>query len=81
MSPETRDRLAEGVARHFGLETNQLSYFKTSIGARRGADGYAANLLTQLAPGDWNAVQEKTLLLSRLMVHLYNSVGEANLAG
>ena len=44
--------------------------------SRRRADEYAANLLTRIETDDWRVVQEKTLLVSRLMVQLYDNIRE-----
>ena len=76
MSPETGACLAAGVAKHFGLNNNHLGYFKMGMRSRQRADRYAANLLTRIETDDWRVVQEQTLLVSRLMVQLYDSIGE-----
>lgn len=76
MSPETGAGLAEGAARHFGLKATALDYFRIGMKSRRRADRYAANLLTRIDRDDWGLIEEKTLLVSRLMVQLYDSVGE-----
>jgi hypothetical protein len=77
MSPEAAACLAEGAVRHFDLKAKALAYFKIGMISRRRSDRYAANLLTRIAMDDWRVVQEKTLLVSRLMVQLYASAGEA----
>lgn len=76
MNPETGAYLAEGAARHFGLKATPLEYFKIGMKSRRRGDRYAANLLTRIDMDDWCLIQEKTLLVSRLMVQLYDSAGE-----
>ena len=76
MNPETGACLAEGAARHFGLKGAALEYFKIGMKSRRRADRYAGNLLTRIDEDDWRLILEKTLLVSRLMVQLYDSVGE-----
>jgi len=76
MNPETGAHLAEGAAWHFRLKATSLEYFKIGMKSRRRADRYAANLLTRIDRNDWCLIQEKTLLVSRLMVQLYDSVGE-----
>jgi len=76
MKPETGALLMDGAKRHFGLTTSQLEYFRSGMRSRQHADRYAASLLTQLAREDWASVQEQTLLINRLMVGLYSSVGD-----
>jgi pyrroloquinoline quinone (PQQ) biosynthesis protein C len=76
MSPETGGYLAEGAAKHYGLKANQLQYFRIGMKSRRRADKYAANLLTRIAADDWESVQEQTLLVSRMMFRLYESIAD-----
>ena len=76
MSPETGVYLAQGTAKHFGLKSKQLEYFRIGMRSRRRADQYSANLLTRIAVSRWDSVQEEALLLSRLMFQLYESVGD-----
>ena len=76
MAPEAGTYLVEGATKHFRLSSKQLGYFSFGMRSRRRADRYAANLLTRLALAEWRAVQEETLLVSRLMCQLYESVGD-----
>ncbi len=78
MSPETGASLAEGSVRHLGLQAKHLGYFKIGMTSRQRADKYAANLLTQIAIEDWGLVREQTLMISRLMVRLYDSIADAS---
>jgi hypothetical protein len=75
MSPETGTHLDGGAAKHLGVKAKHLGYFRIGMRSRRSADRYAANLLTRIAMKEWCVVQEKTLLLSRLMIQLYDSIG------
>ena len=76
MNPESGAYLSEGAARHFGLKAAGLEYFKIGMKSRRRADRYAASLLTEIDRDDWCLILEKTLLLSRLMVQLHDSLVE-----
>lgn len=76
MSPEVGVYLAGGAARHFGLKASALDYLRIGMKSRRRADRYAASLLTEVNKDDWRLIEEKTLLVSRLMAQLYDSLGE-----
>jgi pyrroloquinoline quinone (PQQ) biosynthesis protein C len=76
MTPESGAYLAEGTARHFGLKAAALEYLKSGMKSRRRADRYAASLLTEINKEDWPLIAEKTLMVSRLMAQVYDSLGE-----
>lgn len=76
MSPETGDYLAEGAEKHFGLTGDQLQYFTVGMKAKAGADAYAAKMLSRVSRERWETLQEQALVLSRLLVSLYHSVGD-----
>ena len=51
MSPAVAVCLSDGAARHFDLRRDALGYFRIGMKSRRGADRYAANLLTSDSGG------------------------------
>lgn len=76
MSPETGGYLAEGAEKHFGLGHEQVRYFTIGMKSKLGADEYAAKMLSGLALDQWDSFQEETLVLSRLLVRLCDSIGD-----
>jgi hypothetical protein len=76
MSPEVGDHFAYGLSIHFGLEEKHLQYFAVAIKSRSGSDGDAAKIIGGLPMEQWDSVREQTLILSRLIVRLYDSVGD-----
>lgn len=76
MSPETGDFLAEGFERHFEVRGEQIRYLTLGMKSNLGVDQYAAEKLINMPMDEWDSLQKQTLLLSRLLVQLYNSVGD-----
>ena len=74
MNPEVGACLAEGATRYFGLKLKDLAYLKMGMKSRRGADRYAARLLSQIPTPEWPSIRFQTLQVSGLMARVYDSL-------
>jgi pyrroloquinoline quinone (PQQ) biosynthesis protein C len=76
MSPDVADCLAEGVERHFGLDDEQIEYFTIGMKSKLRADEYAIEMLSRTATDRWDSFRTNALVISRLVVRLYDSAGD-----
>ncbi len=76
MNPEAGDQLAEGLAAHFGCDDEQIRYFTAGMKSDTSADEDAVKMLNTIASAEWEMVLMDTLLLSRLVIRLYDSAAD-----
>jgi hypothetical protein len=76
VSPDVADCLAEGVERHFGLDDKRIEYFTIGMKSKLRADEYAVEMLSRTATDRWDSFRINALIISRLVVRLYDSAGD-----